>query len=124
MNNKELSKKFDKIDELDNSLDIIAALTKLKKEYKSSDFYKTTRFSVYKAYELYHKNDLISVVGKLKTLSNAEKLSQFIQKVVDGLAPDTFQNLVDKISDMFNPGDLQPQQENLQELINELKILK
>lgn len=123
MNNKELSERFDRIDELDNSFDSIVALKQFNKDYKHSDFYKLTKMSVFKAYELYHKMDLITVINKVKNLVNPTKLSQFLQQTVDQLEPDTIQNFFDKIGEVFDVQALEPQKQELQELVNELKTL-
>ena len=56
MNTETLFNWFRDISQGKNSLEIFEELTKNKKEYKSSDFYKNTHLSIYKAYEIYIRN--------------------------------------------------------------------
>lgn len=100
MNNIQLSQEFDKITKLDNSLNIVCALSKLKKQYKKSDFFKQTHLSINRAYMIYLSDGLIALYkflhspvfkalgsGKAEELSDLVEtyLSEFDYTKLDGL---------------------------------------
>ena len=63
MNNKELFSFFQEIDKAGNCFDKEIALRKADKEYRKSDFFKQTRYSIHNAYNVYSLNALSSVVA-------------------------------------------------------------
>ena len=82
MNTETLFNWFRDISQGKNSLEIFEELTKNKKEYKSSDFYKNTHLSIYKAYEIYIKNTENTIVQ----LINGEIVQDLLKGKTSSLA--------------------------------------
>lgn len=73
MTNKELQELFRQITTTNNNIfDIYMALDVIKDKYKTSDFYKTTKLSILKAYEFY-----------MQTIGNIEYLIGLFRNVTD-----------------------------------------
>ena len=63
MNNSELFELFRTIDAQKNCFDRFLMLKKYRKEYRTSDFYKQTRCSIFKAYKIYQTNALHAITA-------------------------------------------------------------
>ena len=106
MNTETLFNWFRDISQGKNSLEIFEELTKNKKEYKSSDFYKNTHLSIYKAYEIYIKNtentivqlvngEIVQDLLKGKTSS----LALLLEQLMDQIDFEKIDNIIDRAAD-------------------------
>lgn len=67
MNNEQLFQLFQSIDKHTNCFDRAIALKKAKKEYKRSDFYKQTHYSIQVAYKIYNANAINTISAFLNS---------------------------------------------------------
>lgn len=106
MNTETLFNWFRDISQGKNSLEIFEELTKNKKEYKNSDFYKNTHLSIYKAYEIYVKNtentivqlvngEIVQDLLKGKTSS----LALLLEQLMDQIDFEKIDNIIDRAAD-------------------------
>lgn len=63
MNNKELFSFFQEIDKMGNCFDKELALRAKDREYRKSDFFKKTRYSIQNAYKIYSFNAIGSIIS-------------------------------------------------------------
>lgn len=91
MNNQELELKIKEILTNENFFDMMTAVCIFEKEYRGSEFYKTT------------KMPLTQVVKEYKTWSMTEprEIQNAIQKIINGLDITNLQNLIEKMSSVF-----------------------
>ena len=120
MDNKELYNKFYEISLL-NVFDGFIALKQLKKEYKKSDFYKTTKLPLLKAYEIFNKSSINEFLNTIKTLSDTDKMIAKLTDVINGIESDTIQEFFDKIVNTLNIEELNEHKGELTGLLNQLK---
>lgn len=108
MNNQELETKVKELLEIENFFDMIIAVKEFDKEYKGSDFFKTT------------KMPLVDVIknAKIWYLSNFNELKDKIQSMINGIELSHLQGLIGKIGETF-----QTENEEVYELINNFKDL-
>lgn len=129
MNNTELLLKFQDIMDINNPLEQVCALKQMRKIYKKSMFYKTTRINIYKAYEMACKMLNTSLIVKINNLLDEEQLSDFINNTIETIHLDVLINNLlrsvnyEHLSETLTAlvPDLDTTQ--LQELINRLKDL-
>lgn len=67
MNNEQLVELFQRINKTSNCFDRELQLRKAKKEYKKSDFYKQTHYSIHKAFLLFNANALNTISAFLNS---------------------------------------------------------
>lgn len=91
MNNKELEKRVKDILSIDNYFDMILEAKKLEKEYKSSEFYKVTKMSLYDVL----KN------AKVFYFLNLDTLFEKIQDQLNKLDTTHVQEVFNQIGDIF-----------------------
>lgn len=120
MNNIELYDKFYKISLL-NVFDAVIELKKFKKEYKKSDFYKATKISLLKAYDIFNKSVLNELSSLIRELSDSSRLSSKLTEVLNDIDSETIQDLFDKIINVFNIDELNEHKGELTGLLNQLK---
>lgn len=120
MNNIELYDKFYKISLL-NVFDAVIELKKFKKEYKKSDFYKATKISLLKAYDIFNKSILNELSSLIRELSDSSRLSSKLTEVLNDIDSETIQDLFDKIINVFNIDELNEHKGELTGLLNQLK---
>lgn len=100
MNNEELFTKMKGILEQNNPFDIMMMLRGFDKEYKTSEFYKTTKMSLKEVVEYYR------ILKPFNILS----LKQDIQELLDGLNLDNVNEVMDKMAATFAQENLEIQQ--------------
>ena len=122
MNNHELYLKFIEIAS-HNPFDAYCKLKELKKEYKKSDFYKTTHMPLYKAYEYANKHFFIQVYFKIQEVMDINSWSSKINSFLDDLDENAMQGLIEKISKTFNLDNLDFEKGELRDLLNQMKSL-
>lgn len=122
MNNIELEAKFKTISQINNSLDAIIELNKLKKEYKKSDFYKITKLSIFKAYKMSLEFRLAYIIDKVHSISNMEDLAIRINELIDNIDEDTLNSFAEKLSNIMSISQLEEYNKKLGDSINKLKI--
>lgn len=120
MNNTELYDKFYRISLL-NVFDAVIELKKFKKEYKKSDFYKATKISLLKAYDIFNKSILNELSSLIRELSDSSRLSSKLTEVLNDIDSETIQDLFDKIINVFNINELNEHKGELTGLLNQLK---
>lgn len=123
MNNQELYLKFIEIASC-NPFDAYCKLKDFKKEYKKSDFYKTTHLPLNKAYEYASKTIFVQLYTKLQEITDVSSWVEKINDFIEDLDGDTIQGLVDKISSSFNFTNLDMEKGELRNFLDELKSLK
>lgn len=91
MNNIELEQKVKAIIEIPNMFDMIIAAKKFEKEYKTSDFYKTTHMPIYE------------VVNNAKKfyLINVPTIKAKAQEIINGLDYTTVNQMIDNFGKVF-----------------------
>ena len=106
MNTETLFNWFRDISQGKNSLEIFEELTKNKKEYKSSDFYKNTHLSIYKAYEIYIKNTENTIVQLINgeivqdlLKGKTSSLALLLEQLMDQIDFEKIDNIIDKAAD-------------------------
>lgn len=123
MNNHDLYLKFIEIASY-NPFDAYCQLRAFKKEYKKSDFYKTTRMPIDKAYEYVSKTIFVQLYMKLQEITDVDSWVAKINRFIDDLDEDTIQNLLNKITTHLNLNNLDFEKGELRSLLNEMKSLK
>jgi replicative DNA helicase len=116
MNNELLFQRFKGISELKNPFDQLCALKQFKKEYKHSDFYKSTRLSIYKTYELFCKTQYTTLIATIQELLSEDQLSEFINGVFETIHLDVL------INNMLRSINYDQLAELIQDLIPDLDI--
>lgn len=106
MNNIELETKIKEIIKIENYFDMVVAANRFDREYKTSDFYKQTKKSLY---------DVIKE-SKIHYALQLQDLSTKIQTIIDNLDLNKINEILDQIGQTFG-------QENgdIRELINNFK---
>ena len=106
MNTETLFNWFRDISQGKNSLEIFEELTKNKKEYKSSDFYKNTHLSIYKAYEIYIKNTENTIVQLINgeivqdlLKGKTSSLALFLEQLMGQIDFEKIDNIIDRAAD-------------------------
>lgn len=120
MDNKELYNKFYEIASL-NIFDAVIELKKFKKEYKKSDFYKSTKLSLIRAYEIFNKSGINEFLYTLRTLTDTDKIINKLTDILNGIESDTIQDFFDKIVEVLNIDELNEHKGELTGLLNQLK---
>ena len=109
MNNQELELKIKEIVNMPNMFDMIIAAQNFEKEYKQSDFYKTTKMPL---------KEIIKT-SKLYYTIYCNNILEKIQSLINDLDFNKFNDLLDQIGSTF-------EQENndTMTILNELKDFK
>ena len=123
MNNQELLIKFMTIANHNNIFDICCELKQFKKEYKTSDFYKTTKMPLNAAYKLFIETRGFMLYNKLNNWLEPEFLGDKINEIIDSISEEKLQDFMVRITQTFNLDNLDIEKGELKELINNLKIL-
>lgn len=121
MNNEKLFEMFIKIAAVTNSFDRYIQLQQAKKQYKKSDFYKQTHLSFMKAYEWFIKDGISHLIIQLKYNCKAEKIGEYITNILDNIAPDAVEQLVNRIIESLNTTDLINSSKELQDILQSFK---
>ena len=122
MNNYDLYLKFIDIAS-HNTFDAYIALKEFKKEYKKSEFYKKTHMPISCAYKMFLQQLPGKLFFKLQELTDIESLSTKLTEVINGIDEDTVNNLIDKLTSVFNMEQLQDEKGELKLALNNLKDL-
>lgn len=120
MTNGELLVQFDKICKL-NYCDSIIELKKLKKVYKTTEFYKTTHISCEKAYKDFCAHKLIMTCGSVLNLLDTETIAEKISEIIDRVDPESVRKLSDSLMEGFGMTDLNQEKGELKVLLNKTK---
>ena len=123
MNNYDLYLKFMEIASY-NIFDSYTKLKEFKKEYKQSDFYKATRMSLKKAYKLFSQTLFTQLYFKLKELTNPTTWSEKLNQLMEDINEDSLSNFMNKITQYFNLDNLTDEKGELQNLLNQLKVIE
>lgn len=121
MNNTELHQLFYEISAIENSFDKFLKLKEIKKAYKTSDFYKTTKMPYIKAYEWFVKQTIVPDVINIKQHFTPTKIGQFINDCLDSIAPEAVEDLMERIVSYLNTTELIKASTDLGEQIQSLK---
>lgn len=120
MNNYELHLKFMEIAAY-NIFDSYSKLKEFKKEYKQSDFYKSTHMPIQKAYKLFNQTLFTQLYFKLKELIDPTLWSYKLNQVMEDIDDDSLNNFMSKITAYFNLNNLMDEKGELQSLIQQIK---
>ena len=109
MNNIELENKIKELIAIENYFDFVIAVQKFEKEYKNSDFFKTTKRPL----------EVVIKEARIHYGLQLNELGKQIQKILDNLSLDNVNDLLDKMGGIFG-------QENadIKELIKDFSDLK
>lgn len=121
MDNIQLTELFNSVLELDNSFDRILKLKSSAKQYKTSQFYKATRMSIYDAYELFVKDSIATEAMHIKRFANAEFVGEYVTNLLDNISPDAIENLVDRFIESLNVNDMLAKSEEIGEQLKKLQ---
>lgn len=121
MDNIQLTELFNSVLELDNSFDRILKLKSSAKQYKTSQFYKATRMSIYDAYELFVKDSIATEAMHIKRFANAEFVGEYVTNLLDNISPDAIENLVDRFIESLNVNDMLVKSEEIGEQLKKLQ---
>ena len=109
MNNQELELKIKEIINIPNMFDMIIAAQNFEKEYKQSDFYKTTKIPL---------KEIIKN-AKLYYIFSYRNMIERIQSLINDLDFNKVNSLLDQFSSMF-----EQENDETMNMINELKEFK
>ena len=109
MNNQELELKIKEIINMPNMFDMIIAAQNFEKEYKQSDFYKTTKIPL---------KEIIKN-AKLYYIFSYQNMIERIQSLINDLDFNKVNSLLDQFSSMF-----EQENDETMNMINELKEFK
>ena len=109
MNNQELELKIKEIVNMPNMFDMIIAAQNFEKEYKQSDFYKTTKMPL---------KEIIKN-AKLYYIFSYQNMIERIQSLINDLDFNKVNSLLDQFSSMF-----EQENDETMNMINELKEFK
>ena len=109
MNNQELELKIKEIINMPNMFDMIIAAQNFEKEYKQSDFYKTTKMPL---------KEIIKN-AKLYYIFSYQNMIERIQSLINDLDFNKVNSLLDQFSSMF-----EQENDETMNMINELKEFK
>lgn len=82
MNNKEVFEKFKSIAQNSNPLDCIIALKQFKKQYKKSNFYKSTHLNIFAAYKACTNVSLASLALTVNELLQSDNLATYLNDMM------------------------------------------
>ena len=109
MNNQELELKIKEIINIPNMFDMIIAAQNFEKEYKQSDFYKTTKIPL---------KEIIKN-AKLYYIFSYRNMIERIQSLINDLDFNKVNSLLDQFSSIF-----EQENDETMNMINELKEFK
>ena len=109
MNNQELELKIKEIVNMPNMFEMIMAAQNFEKEYKQSDFYKTTKIPL---------KEIIKN-AKLYYIFSYQNMIERIQSLINDLDFNKVNSLLDQFSSMF-----EQENDETMNMINELKEFK
>ena len=98
MTNEELSLKFESIIIQNNFFDQIQALAEFEKEYKTSDFYKTTKMPLKDVYKNYASYRLLRYGVEI----DLGKAIDDIQNLINNLNLNNLEGLLGKVENIFS----------------------
>lgn len=109
MNNQELELRVKELLEIENFFDMIIAVKEFEKDYKGSDFYKTTKMplmEVIKNSKMWYLISLNSLTHKLQTMLNNldfERVNQILNQYGEVFADQTADmvTLTQSLSDLI-----------------------
>ena len=122
MDNRELYLKFIEVASY-NPFDAYVQLKAYNKEYKKSDFYKQTKMPLLKAYKMFLTMLPSQLYFKLSELTDTEMLAAKITSLIDSIDENSVDNLLNKITNIFNIEKLQDEKGDLKILLNQVKDL-
>lgn len=106
MDNLQLKELFDSVLELPTTFDRIIKLKSIKKDYKTSEFYKTTHMPLYRAYKLFLKDSIATEAMHIKRFADAEFVGEYVTNLLDHVSPDAVEHFVDRIVSSLNTNEL------------------
>lgn len=109
MNNQELELKIKEIINIPNMFDMIIAAQNFEKEYKQSDFYRTTKIPL---------KEIIKN-AKLYYIFSYQNMIERMQSLINDLDFNKVNSLLDQFSSMF-----EQENDETMNMINELKEFK
>ena len=121
MTNLELEREFQNIMTLDNSFNRLFAINALKKDYKKSEFYKSTKLDIFSAYELFVKDVLVYGIFKIKSFLTPERLGDYLTDLADNIQPDAIEKLTNSIIESLKLDDIMSSTQELGEIVQRLK---
>ena len=122
MTNNELMLKFQEIAML-NVFDAHCALKDMKKEYKKSEFYKRTHYSLNKAYKLFISGLFAHLYFKLQELTDVDMIGIKITQILENIDMNSIENLFNNIVEKFNLNNLEQEKGELKQAIANLKSI-
>lgn len=102
MDNIQLKELFDSVVELPNAFDRALKLKEIKKEYKTSAFYKQTRMPIYRAYEWFIKDSIANTAMSIKKFRDAQYIGEYITDLIDHISPDAVEDLMVRITEYLD----------------------
>lgn len=106
-----------------NVFDAYIKLKQFKKEYKKSIFYKTTKMPLFAAYNMFKQNFMTDLMTKIRDLTDTETLAMKLTDVINSIDEDSINNLINKLSNVFDMEKLQDEKGDLKILLNQIKDL-
>ena len=103
---EKLKELFDSIIALPNALDRITKLREIKKQYKTSDFYKHTHMPIHKAYAAFVQDSIANAALYIKRCATAEHVAEYVTNLLDHISPDVIENLMDRIVNSLDTSEL------------------
>ena len=97
MTNAELSLKFEAILLHNNLFDQLQALNEFEKDYRKSDFYKTTKMSLKEVYSYYAYHKIMN----MKLSLDAPQLFADLQDLINNLDYTKVMDMLNKINETF-----------------------
>lgn len=122
MTNFELQLEFEKIFKLSNCFDAYIQLKQLNKLYKKSEFYKQTRLSIKRAYNLFIQDKIKQIITFLHLIRNPEQVGDLITEYIDNIDSETIGGLIDKISSMLDINNLKQLQGEVNTVFDKFKL--
>lgn len=125
MNNEQLFQLFQAIDQNTNCFDRALALKKAKKQYRKSEFYKQTHYSIYTAYKIYCNNAVNTISAFLNSRvvqqlsrGNYAALQVELEDFIAGFDMTKLDNILDYIGMKLN--DLALNNDDAQNTLKEM----
>ena len=122
MNNTELFERFSQIAQ-SNPFDAVVELKGFRKEYRTSEFYKTTRTPLKKAYKMFVAANMANVLNKVYGLLDVKALGKKISNLFLEVDEDALGHLLETVKTQFNLDSLNTETGEIKDLIESLKIL-
>ena len=122
MNNTELFERFSQIAQ-SNPFDAVVELKGFRKEYRTSEFYKTTRTPLSKAYKMFVAANMAQAFNEIRDLLDVKTLGKKINNLFLEIDEDALEHLLTVVMEKFNLDGLNAETGEIKDIINSLKIL-